>query len=107
MIRNNPKIIKLSKNLTFILRHGAASEGLEISPEGWVSVGDLLIHSNFHSTCFRDIQDIVKLNDKDRFEMEQRGTKFYIRATKGHSMASVTNPRDPTPVNTVVDPASP
>lgn len=39
--------VKLSKSLTYILRHGATKEGIPIGSDGYVKIFDLLLHRNF------------------------------------------------------------
>jgi 2'-phosphotransferase len=41
--RDNPEV-RLSKTLTWILRHGAKGEGLKMRPDGYVKVTDLVSH---------------------------------------------------------------
>lgn len=75
--------VQLSKNLSYLLRHGAQKEGLRISQDGWVNISDLLLHINKREKFTRrDIEAIVKTNDKQRFIIE--GDR--IRANQGHSM---------------------
>ena len=38
--------IGLSKSCSFLLRHGAVKQGLQISKDGWVKATDLLNHIN-------------------------------------------------------------
>jgi 2'-phosphotransferase len=37
--------ITISKNLSYILRHGALSMGLQMRPDGYVALNELLAHS--------------------------------------------------------------
>lgn len=79
----NMSNVQLSKNLSYLLRHGAQKEGLRISQDGWVNISDLLLHINKREKFTRrDIEAVVKTNDKQRFIIE--GDR--IRANQGHSM---------------------
>lgn len=39
--------VKISKSLSYILRHGAVKEGLEISSDGYVKLSDILSKPKF------------------------------------------------------------
>ena len=77
--------VKLSKSMTFILRHGAPGLGISMDNGGIILVSDLLAKSNFSGVTLRDIEDIVNKNDKKRFELEKVNGKLMIRAVQGHS----------------------
>lgn len=79
--------IKLSKKLSYILRHAAIKFGITIRPDGLVNVKDLLDHQYIGSDySFTDIESVVKTNDKQRFELKTIDGIIYIRATQGHSI---------------------
>lgn len=40
--REDPPDVKISKTLSYILRHGAAKEGLEMRSDGYIKVDDLV-----------------------------------------------------------------
>ena len=39
--------VRISKNLSWILRHGALQEGINMDDGGWVKLKDILKHPNF------------------------------------------------------------
>lgn len=98
------KITSLSKKLSYVLRHGALKENLDISSDGFVLLDDLVITCTFYvslinnsiqlklprfkGVTYPDIQLVVDNNDKKRFELIQKeeDDQFYIRATQGHSL---------------------
>lgn len=59
--------VKLSKSLSYILRHGAAKENLPIRKDGYLSLESLLKHSKFKSTKPSTISRIVLENAKQRY----------------------------------------
>ncbi|XP_068682077.1 tRNA 2'-phosphotransferase 1-like isoform X4 [Montipora foliosa] len=79
--------VKLSRALSYILRHGAAREGLQMT-EGFVFVDDLLKLRQFKHYCEDDIRQVVANNDKQRFALrDDPSTKrLQIRANQGHTM---------------------
>lgn len=83
---------KLSRNLSWVLRHGAIKEGLKISAGGFVAIDEILqyLQSNGHKDItFEQIEDVVENNDKKRFELKKENNCMFIRATQGHSMKEV------------------
>lgn len=92
--------ISISKQLSYLLRHGAAKAGLKMERDGFVKVEDILRQVK---VSFVRLQQIVKTNDKQRFQMLQKNNIWYIRANQGHSINTVvaeellhevTNPAD-------------
>lgn len=82
------KDVKLSKKLSWVLRHGAVDEGLDVDDAGFVSVAKLLSLKSFRGCTLQDLQRIVKENDKQRFTLvEDDDRTFRIRASQGHSGA--------------------
>lgn len=89
---NSEKLTKISKQMTFILRHKAKDFGLDIEPSGFVKLDDLLniqmIKS--HKLNLDMVKEIVEKDSKQRFTLENR-PPYYIRANQGHSMKVVEN----------------
>ncbi|KAI9500011.1 Protein transport protein Sec24B [Coemansia spiralis] len=95
--QNDSPEVRLSKLLTYILRHGATKEGLQLRDDGSISIKDLKTHSRLQSTSFEQIKHIVDTNDKKRFvlfeDTNPKGAKeWYVRATQGHSLAIKRSP---------------
>lgn len=74
-----------SKILTWLLRHKAVDEGLNISDEGYIKVSDLLSYSKLKGMDEKQIRDIVASDNKTRFTLSGEGKELKIRANQGHS----------------------
>ncbi len=79
-------IEKLSRLLSYVLRHRPDKFGLELAEGGWVSVSKLVseLASQGHSVSREDLALVVQTNDKMRFGFSEDGTR--IRAHQGHSL---------------------
>ncbi|KAJ1721208.1 Protein transport protein Sec24B [Coemansia erecta] len=83
--------VKLSKFLSYVLRHGAAKEGMVLRDDGSILLSTLMKHKKLQSTAFEQVKHVVDTNEKKRFvlfrEADEAGTQsWYIRATQGHSV---------------------
>jgi putative RNA 2'-phosphotransferase len=67
-----------SKKLSWLLRHGAPSEGIAMDEAGWVDVADVL---RVLRLTRAELVSVVELNTKSRLDL--RGER--IRASQGHS----------------------
>ena len=79
--------IRLSKEIAYALRHAPQQYGLELDCEGFVGVEELLSainseHKYDRTITEEDILHILKISDKQRFDV-QNG---YIRAYYGHTV---------------------
>ncbi|ORX92135.1 putative tRNA 2'-phosphotransferase [Basidiobolus meristosporus CBS 931.73] len=85
--QNDDPDVKLSKSLSYVLRHGAEKVGLELQEDGYASLIDLLKLPNFQKHSLSDIQRVVDNNDKKRYTLtkDEQG-KYWIRANQGHSL---------------------
>lgn len=83
---NAEKLKKVSKSLSYVLRHQPDSVGLELDESGWVEVARLVEAFRQHGkTLSVDLlQEVVRDNDKQRFEFSPDGGR--IRARQGHSV---------------------
>ncbi|KRX10827.1 hypothetical protein PPERSA_00997 [Pseudocohnilembus persalinus] len=87
--------VKISKKLSYLLRHGAVKEDIPIGQDGYVLIDDILKRHDFKNVTLKQIIDVVENNDKKRFQIidrvdEEKGYKGkYIRATQGHSIKTV------------------
>ncbi|KAF9437136.1 tRNA 2'-phosphotransferase 1 [Entomortierella beljakovae] len=82
--------VQLSKSLSWLLRHNAEKQGIEIRPDGYVKISDILGHSRFRQFTLVDINRVVSTNDKQRFQLLVETTgQTYIRAVQGHSLTNV------------------
>lgn len=81
----------LSKTLSYVLRHGAHNEGLDVDSSGAVQLTALLCLPTFAVTSEADIRELVKGCPKRRYELSGTGSDTRIRATYGHTFV-VTDP---------------
>lgn len=79
-------IVKISKFLSFVLRHQPAAIGLELDANGWADVNELIERSNKENIQLTPelLQHIVETNSKKRFAFNEQKDK--IRASQGHSI---------------------
>ncbi|GJJ78664.1 2'-phosphotransferase [Entomortierella parvispora] len=86
--------VRLSKALSWLLRHNAAAQGVAIRPDGYVLIKDVLAHSKFKGYSIPQIMEVVDTNDKKRFQVlsDEQGNPEWIRAVQGHSLQTVTDP---------------
>ncbi|XP_073952021.1 tRNA 2'-phosphotransferase [Choristoneura fumiferana] len=89
----NSKDIRLSKSLSWLLRHGAVQEGFNISPEGYLDVDTVLRHKTFQGYSRCDIERVVRNNEKQRFQLRQDPStrSLQIKANQGHSIDAVSD----------------
>lgn len=80
--------VKLSKSLSYILRHGAAKEDIQIDEGGFAFVDDILARPNLRRFTSADVERVVANNDKQRFAMTTDSVtgRLKIRANQGHTM---------------------
>lgn len=78
---------RVSRRLSFVLRHNPGAIGIRLDAGGWVDVGVLLEALAAHGLVLtrRQLEDLVAANDKQRFALDQGGAR--IRANQGHSVA--------------------
>lgn len=78
--------VRVSKRLSFVLRHRPDSVGLTLDDGGWVAVDDLLAALASHGLRLKlqDLQHVMATSDKKRFVLSGDGTR--IRAAQGHSV---------------------
>eukprot|EP01132_Coremiostelium_polycephalum_P005148 gene5148-6408_t len=88
---SNDKVVRISKALSYILRHGAQKEGIPIGNDGYAKVSDILLNKQFKNTTYSDVKLVVDTNDKKRFQLEERNGELYIRANQGHTMKDVSD----------------
>ena len=75
------RVIKISKTLSYALRHKPESLELTLDKNGWAPVKDVL--NNLDATM-EELETVVAENDKKRFAFNDDKTK--IRASQGHSI---------------------
>ena len=76
---------KVSKFLSYILRHKPSEIDVNMDAQGWVSVAELIEKTPAHYRLDRPrLAEVVALNDKQRFKLSDDGE--YIRANQGHTL---------------------
>uniref|UniRef100_W8C327 2'-phosphotransferase n=1 Tax=Ceratitis capitata TaxID=7213 RepID=W8C327_CERCA len=85
------KDTQISKRLSWLLRHGAIKEGLDIQTDGFVRVDSITEHPKFKRDFTLEVlKNIVAKDKKQRYSLRQNNNGFYeIRANQGHSIAVV------------------
>ncbi len=79
----NPNdITRVSKELSWLLRHGAGEKGLAMDAAGWVSIAEVLRALRIPRAT---LDEVVAKNNKSRLQVE--GGR--IRACQGHSRAGM------------------
>lgn len=107
-----PRPVQVSKKISWLLRHGAEEEGLQLDEAGFLNVQDVLSNRKIRSlkVSFDELRQIVEDNDKQRFtimpaplptpsapaDSEGEGAQpavpsskpsdWLIRANQGHSL---------------------
>jgi putative RNA 2'-phosphotransferase len=78
-------VVRVSKRLSFVLRHEPGSIGIHLDDAGWTDVDALLAALARHGLPLTraDLDHVVATNDKRRFAVDASGTR--IRASQGHS----------------------
>jgi putative RNA 2'-phosphotransferase len=70
-----------SKELSWLLRHGAATRGVALDPAGWAAIADVLAATGISRD---ELDELVRTNTKRRIEID--GDR--VRAVQGHSVAT-------------------
>ncbi|WP_090100256.1 RNA 2'-phosphotransferase [Chitinophaga sp. CF118] len=73
----------ISKFLSLILRHSPETIHLQLDPNGWADVDELIQKSSLRFTS-EELEEVVETNDKQRFAFNADHTR--IRASQGHSI---------------------
>lgn len=91
--RDHDPNVRLSKNLSYLLKHGAHKEGLKIDKEGWICVNDILqlLFYRFRKITAEKIKNLAENAEIKRYQVKTENDKdgnpvLYIRATKGHTL---------------------
>lgn len=76
---------KVSKFLSFVLRHKPESINLNLDDHGWTSVAELIEKAQSQITLTPElIKQVAITNDKKRFSLSE--DEQFIRASQGHSI---------------------
>ena len=88
--------VRLSKFMSWFLRHNLENSGITYDPGGWIKVSDLINYyninySNRNSITINDIVEVVRTCRKQRFSTRGEGEDMEIRANQGHSICNISN----------------
>ena len=80
-------VVRISKRLSYVLRHRPDRIGIVLDDAGWVDVDALLdrLAASGQPVTRTELEHVVATNDKRRFAFDASGTR--IRASQGHSVA--------------------
>jgi len=81
---NKIDVTKISKYLSYILRHKPESIGIKLNKNGWCSIDELIEKTTEFELTKPHLKLVVKNNNKQRFTFNLNGTM--IRANQGHSI---------------------
>eukprot|EP01120_Amphizonella_sp_Union-15-10_P012368 TRINITY_DN547_c0_g1_i1.p1 TRINITY_DN547_c0_g1~~TRINITY_DN547_c0_g1_i1.p1 ORF type:complete len:249 (-),score=45.33 TRINITY_DN547_c0_g1_i1:111-755(-) len=83
---------KFSRMMTYLLRHGARKEGLQMRQDGFSKVADVLQNkciTKIGAFTHQDVKDVVAKDAKQRYNLQEFDGELYIRANQGHSLKEV------------------
>jgi len=82
-------LITTSKFLSLVLRHKPDVIGMQLDPDGWLEINELIENANRHGNdiSLELLHEVVATNDKQRFALSDDGLR--IRANQGHSVRQV------------------
>jgi len=72
-------VVRDSKRLSWLLRHGAGDQGLAMTADGWAAIDDVCALLELDRTA---LDRAVRHNDKNRLQVDGQR----IRACQGHSL---------------------
>jgi len=83
---NKNQLIKISKKLSYVLRHKPEAINITLDAQGWVEVKTLLeaFNKHFFPLTQEALEEVVANNNKKRFAFSEDKQK--IRASQGHSI---------------------
>ncbi|MFK7798548.1 MAG: RNA 2'-phosphotransferase [Aureispira sp.] len=78
---------KVSKFLSYVLRHNPSAIDLNLNEQGWASIEQLLqqLTQYKYPISHNELLEVVKNDNKQRFKVDETG--LYIRANQGHSIS--------------------
>jgi len=99
--------VRLSKSLSYVLRHGAKECGLNMRSDGFVRLQQIMALKNLKQYTVDDVRRVVAENNKKRFALVEEPftdgepVSLLIRANQGHTLQvpelelqAVTSPAD-------------
>src|ERR1035437_4022124 len=80
------RLTKISKLISYVLRHKPEKIGLKLNKDGWADVKELMEKSTLKFD-FNELKQVVQNDDKGRFQLSD--DMCSIRACQGHSTNQV------------------
>jgi putative RNA 2'-phosphotransferase len=76
----NKRLTKISKYLTFILRHEPHSIGMKLDDEGYLNVEDLVKNANASGKSItpEQVQQVVAGHEQNLFTLSDEGTRIRV-----------------------------
>ncbi|WP_153555448.1 RNA 2'-phosphotransferase [Roseimaritima sediminicola] len=68
----NKRLTKISKYLAFVLRHHPESIGIDLAPEGWTNLEELVAKANTHgktSLTVPRVYELIEVQQPPLFEL--------------------------------------
>ncbi len=74
----NKRLTKISKFLSFILRHHPESIGVKLDPEGWLNIDELVKNANANgkSMTLAQLHEVVANSEEMRFDLSDDGQRI-------------------------------
>lgn len=84
---------KLSRMLSYVLRHRAEKLGLSLSSDGFASVAEILQLPSFRqaSSTEEEVLTMVRTCKKQRFAWKYAAGKVWVRANQGHTISAISD----------------
>lgn len=78
MTSMNRRLTKVSKYLSFVLRHHPEAIGLKLDPERWANVEELVQNANASgkSITLAQVKDVVTLDEQKMFAFSEDGLRI-------------------------------
>jgi putative RNA 2'-phosphotransferase len=74
----NRRLTRISKYLSFVLKHQPASIGLNLDPIGWVDLDVLVSSANVHGKAITlaQVHEVLAQSEETRFELSDDGKRI-------------------------------
>lgn len=77
--------ISVSKTLAWLLRHAVERRGIQLDSAGYADLEQVLGIPELAGATVEQVREIVRTNDKQRFDLRESEGRWQIRANQGHS----------------------
>lgn len=87
------RLERLSKTLSWLLRHKALESGLQMREDGYIKLDSVMKVNEIKQfkPTLEDIKHCVDTDKKNRFSLTEINHEKYIRANQGHSIKGLIN----------------